>query len=457
MKNLTLKNMADACGGIYAGPNEAAGTQITAVVTDSRKIEQGCLFAAIRGNRADGHDYIAQAYEQGAVCVLSEKVLEDSGMPYIKVEDTIKALQDIAEFYRRGLDVKVVGITGSVGKTSTKEMIASILSQKYRVLKTLGNFNNGLGLPLTIFRLTEEDEVAVLEMGISDFGEMHLLSRIARPDICVFTNIGMCHLEQLHTRDGILKAKTEMFDYMSPDGYVIVNGDDDKLSAIEQINGRKPYRYGLSSQNDVYLLESENMGLKGTQCRIATLEGEIHAVIPIPGKHMLYNAMAGVLVGLLLKLDIRQIKEGIESLQPLNGRNNLIETEKYTIIDDCYNANPVSMRASIDVLDNALTRKVCILGDMGELGIDEVQMHNEVGAYAAVHNVDFAIFIGRLAVHMQKGFLKNTGNGQCVHFATVEEFMEQAETLLLKQDTILVKASHFMEFTKIIDFLKNRT
>lgn len=453
MKNLTLRNIATACNGIYFGSGVQADTEITAVVTDSRKIVPGCLFVAIRGERVDGHDFIEQAYADGAFCVLTEKNIV-SRKPYIRVESSLKAIQDIAYFYRKSLNVKVVGITGSVGKTSTKEMIASVLSQKYKVLKTQGNFNNGLGLPLTIFRLTPEDEVAVLEMGISDFGEMKVLSRIARPDVCVFTNIGMCHLEQLHNRDGILKAKTEMFEYMSKDGEVILNGDDDKLSTIPEVNGKKPHRYGISKRNDVFLKESENLGLKGTRCIISTPEGEINALIHIPGKHMLYNAMAGVEAGLIFGLNAEEIKRGIESLEPINGRNNIIETESLTIIDDCYNANPVSMRASLDVLSNALTRKVCILGDMGELGDEEEQMHYDIGRYAAESEADIAVFIGKLANHMNEGFMEIAHQQKCIHFDTVEDFEKKASDIICKGDTVLVKASHFMHFENIVAFLK---
>lgn len=454
MKNLTLRNMAYACNGIYFGPGNEADREVTAVVTDSRKITDGCLFAAIKGERADGHDFIEQAYKDGALCVISEKTLNNCERPYIKVASTIGALQKLAEFYRKGLNVKVVGITGSVGKTSTKEMTASILSQKYKVLKTLGNFNNGLGLPLTIFRLNEDDEIAVLEMGISDFGEMHMLSKIARPDICVFTNIGICHLEQLHTRDGILKAKTEMFDFMSKDGSVVLNGDDDKLSLINQVKGKKPYRYGTSHDNDVYLRESVNLGLKGTGCVISSPAGDVEAVIPVPGKHMLYNAMAGVMVGTLLGLDISEIKNGIESLEPLSGRNNIIETDYFTIIDDCYNANPVSMKASIDVIKYADTRKICILGDMGELGKDEIILHQDIGRYAAEADVEFVIFIGKLSQYMKKGFETVKTSGKCAYFETIDEFMNAASELVLKGDTILVKASHFMDFGRIVEYLK---
>lgn len=223
MKNMSLQKIADACGGTYHGPEESLSREVSCVVIDSRKIQKDGLFIAIRGARVDGHTFIPQVMEKGALCSVSEQDLGDVPYPYIKVDSCEQALKDIAEHYRRSLDIKVVGISGSVGKTSTKEMIASVLSQKYNVLKTEGNFNNEIGLPLTVFNLREEHEVAVLEMGISGFGEMTRLARIARPDLCVITNIGVAHIENLGSRDGILRAKTEMFAFMNPDGTIILN------------------------------------------------------------------------------------------------------------------------------------------------------------------------------------------------------------------------------------------
>ena len=212
MKQMTLANMAAACGGRYHGDPATAEVEVTGITSDSRKVEPGFLFAALKGERVDGHAFVAQVFEKGAAAVLVEDAPAEAKGPYIQVASCYQALKDIAEFYRKTLTIPVVGIVGSVGKTSTKEMIASVLEQKFRVCKTEGNFNNELGVPLTVFRIREDDQVAVLEMGISDFGEMHRLSRITRPDICVMTNIGLCHLDHLHSRDGVLKAKSEVFD-----------------------------------------------------------------------------------------------------------------------------------------------------------------------------------------------------------------------------------------------------
>ena len=234
MKHMSLHEITAACKGIFHGDPSKADKEVSNVVIDSRKAGKDSLFVAIKGARVDGHTFIPKVMEAGALCAVSEQDLGDTDYPYIRVESCELALKDIAEHYRRSLDIKVVGISGSVGKTSTKEMIASVLSQKYNVLKTEGNFNNEIGLPLTVFNIREEHEVAVLEMGISNFGEMTRLAKVARPDICVITNIGVAHMENLGSRDGILKAKTEMFDYMNPEGTIILNGDDDTADSPRQ-------------------------------------------------------------------------------------------------------------------------------------------------------------------------------------------------------------------------------
>ncbi|MDE7287170.1 MAG: UDP-N-acetylmuramoyl-tripeptide--D-alanyl-D-alanine ligase, partial [Lachnospiraceae bacterium] len=268
MKNLTMANMAKACGGVLHEPEKKLGTKLreaSCVVIDSRKIEPGGVFIATKGERVDGHTFIPDVIEKGALGIICEREIDNSPVPYILVEDSFHALKAIAEFYRKQLSIKVVGITGSVGKTSTKEFIASVLSVKYKVLKTEGNFNNEIGLPLTVLSIREGHEVAVLEMGISDFGEMHRLSRIARPDLCVLTNIGQCHLENLGTREGILKAKSEIFDFMNPDGYVFVNGDDDLLSKLSQKGNHAPIHFGLNPANEIYASDVMSKGLFGSQ------------------------------------------------------------------------------------------------------------------------------------------------------------------------------------------------
>ena len=453
MKAMSLKEIAAACGGHYFGEESKLNKKVSGVAIDSRKIEEGYLFIPIKGARVDGHTFISQVMEKGALCTLSEKPLDTESDTYILVESCEQALKDLAEHYRNALDIKVIGITGSVGKTSTKEMIASVLSQKYNVLKTAGNFNNEIGLPLTIFNIRKEHQVAVLEMGISDFGEMHRLAKMARPDICVITNIGLCHLENLIDRDGILKAKTEMFDFARPSAKFILNGDDDKLITVKEWEGRNPIYFGLSTELDAYAKDIHSLSLKGTACTICLEDNSFAVTIPIPGHHMVYNALAGALVGRELGLNPEEIKVGIEALVPVSGRNNLIETEKFLIIDDCYNANPISTKASLDVLATADTRKVAILGDMFELGENEKELHYNVGRHAAQKEIDVCICIGNLSQETARG-ATSCSNCQVKHFETKKDFLAQAGALLKTGDTILVKASHGMEFPEILEKLQ---
>ena len=453
MKNLTLKNMAEVCSGTLYAPEAAALTEVTSITSDSRTVESGSLFVAIKGERVDGHKFIPNVMEAGALAVLSEQTL-DLDIPYILVESSLQAVKEIAEFYLAQLEIPAIGITGSVGKTSTKEMIASVLSQHFNTLKTLGNFNNELGLPLTIFRLRPEHEIAVLEMGISDFGEMTRLAKVARPNTCVITNIGQCHLENLIDRDGVLKAKTEVFDYMKTDGRAILNGDDDKLATVKEVHGQKPLFFGLNPDFDFYADEIESCGLKGTKCRIHTPEASFDVLIPIPGRHMVYNALAGTAVGTVYGLTPEEIKAGIESLQSLSGRFNIIDTENCTIIDDCYNANPVSMKASLGVLQDGLGRKIAMLGDMKELGEHEAALHEEVGTYAASLNIDGVICVGDLMRHLANAVQSANPDMYVKHFDTLEELLNQLPALTKKGDTLLIKASHSMNFDKIVKALQ---
>jgi UDP-N-acetylmuramoyl-tripeptide--D-alanyl-D-alanine ligase len=454
MKNLTLKNIAACCGGVLKGDLSSADTEVTAITTDSRTVTDGCLFAAIRGERVDGHKFAEQVMKDGASCVLSEKDLGWTDRPYIQTASTLDALKAIAEFYLKQLNIPVVGITGSVGKTSTKEMIASVLSEKYRVLKTEGNFNNELGLPLTVFRLRDDDEIAVLEMGISHFGEMHRLAKIARPDTCVITNIGWAHLENLGTRDGILKAKSEIFDFLREDGHIILNGDDDKLATLH-VDGHTPLRFGLNPSNDLYADAIVPHGFDGTSCTIHTGNGSFDVMIRIPGSHMVYNALAGTAVGMTYGLSTDEIRRGIENCRTLAGRFNIIRTNRFTVVDDCYNANPASMKASLEVLQSAGGRKVAILGDMGELGADEIHLHEEVGEAAGTMKIDALFCVGPLSRNIAAGAKKTGSENMEVHcFDTREDLMVHLSDLLEDGDTILVKASHFMQFDKIVEKLR---
>ena len=421
MKNMTLENIAAAWGYI---------------------------FVATKGERVDGHRFIPDVFAKGALAVICEVLPEEDLGPCILVEDSFMALKQAAAFYRQQLNIRVVGITGSVGKTSTKEFIAAVLAEKYKVHKTAGNYNNEVGLPLTIFGIQDDDQIAVLEMGINTFGEMHRLSEVARPDICVMTNIGQCHLENLIDRDGILRAKSEIFDFMNPEGTVIVNGDDDKLATIHDVYGKAPITFGMNKDNAIWADHIENRGLLGSRADIHMGDVLVHANIPLPGEHMIYNAMAAAAVGVQFDMTKEEITAGISHVEAVAGRSHLIEAGDKVVIDDCYNANPVSMKAAIDLLATAPGRKVAILGDMFELGENERAMHREVGQYAAEKGIDLILCVGGLSSEMYEGAAEKGGEAR--HFEIREALEAILQDLLQPGDTVLVKASHSMAFENIV-------
>lgn len=463
MTGMTLEAVARAVHGVYSGPPLEDKT-LSSITIDSRKVEKDSLFVAIRGQRADGNDFIENAYEQGALCCMSTLPPQNNSRPYIQVESCEQALKDMAEYYRSISKVTVVGITGSVGKTTTKEMVASVLSQKYDVLKTPGNFNNEIGLPLTVFQIRPHHQAAVLEMGISDFGEMSRLARVARPDMAVITNIGQCHLENLGSRDGVLRAKTEILDYLAPEGKVCLNGDDDKLLTLRSdsrlsepvyFSRRKP---SGDFTPDIYIVQEQSLGLAGTEVTMATPAGEMRVTVPAPGHHMVSNAMAATAVGLGMQLSLEQIKAGIESYRSLGGHGHIIRTEAMTILDDCYNANPASMKAGIDVLADAGGRTVAILGDMFELGANERRLHFEIGEYIAGKGITVLVAVGTLAREYAEGALaaeKENGVCRIFRYENTEEALAHVGEWLEKNDSVLVKASHAMKFEKIVAQLKS--
>ncbi len=460
LDQMTLENIAKACGGTYVGDDALRGSEITGAVIDSRQAEPGYLYIPIRGERVDGHRFIPDVFAKGALAVLSEEPLENPEGPYIQVASSEQALKDIAEFYRSTLGIKIIGITGSVGKTSTKEMISAVLSQKYNVLKTEGNFNNEIGLPLTILRIRREHKVAVVEMGISEFGEMHRIAKVAKPDICVMTNIGQCHLENLIDRDGVLRAKSEIFDFLKPDGHIVLNGNDDKLITVQEVKGVKPVFYYVEDgtaqkadlQYEVTADAIENKGLRGLNANMHFPEEVCQIHEPIPGVHNVYNACAAACVGRIMGLTNEEICEGIAHAKTIAGRTNLITLGDVLVIDDCYNANPVSMKASLDVLAQAEGRKIAVLGDMGELGENERELHYEVGKYAANTGVDILFCCGTLSEELAKGAQR--GHTKVMYFAEREKLTQTLLNFVEAGDTVLVKASHFMEFPKIVKALE---
>lgn len=467
MLDIKLSEVAELCQGTAYLPDNTGKLvtedKITGVTLDSRKVEPGFVFVATRGERVDGHDFINEVFEKGAVGVICEKLpgnyKELSGV-CVLVEDSVAALKQMALSYREklGEKVKFVGITGSVGKTSTKEFVAGVLGQSFKVHKTRGNQNNQIGVPLEILSITPDIDIAVLEMGISEFGEMEKLSALVRPDVALITNIGECHLENLIDRDGVLKAKTAVFNSMSEQGYAVLNGFDDKLCTVENVKGRQPLRFGNEYDN-AYASDIVDNGLLGSDVTIHVngvkncndMSFKVH--VPLPGKHMINNALAATVVGILFGMDTAAIKQGIEGVQATQGRSNVIAAKKYVVVDDCYNANPTSMRAAIDMLKEAKGRTVAVLGDMFELGKDTALLHRKTGTYAAQKGIDVIVCVGELAKNMYEGAVEAADMSKCLYFENKELLTEVIDDIFMKDDTILVKASNGMHFNTIVEEL----
>ncbi len=448
---MNIQEVAECCHGQIVNCKKPAKTEVEGGVVDSRLVKDKNIFFASKGAKVDGHDYINKAFSMGASVCVCERVPDDVKKPCIVVPDTMTALADIAAYYLGTLSCKVVGITGSVGKTTTKEFIAAILSAKYNVIKTQKNFNNEVGLPLTVLSIRPEHEVAVLEMGIADFGQMRFLANIARPDVEVITNIGTCHLERLGDRDGVFKAKTEMFDYLQVDGSVCLFYDDDKLCQVKEVDGKPPVFFGFGEGADIRATDVKSFGLKGSSAKVTGPDFDMNIRVNLPGKHMINDALAAIAVARCLGLNSYEIIEGLKNVESLEGRSHIILGEKYTIIDDVYNANPASMRAALDMLSLADTRKVAILGDMFELGEKEVEYHEEIGTYA-VDKCDVLVAIGKLSYNMALK-AKAAVKIPIYHYDTKEEFMESMGEILKDGDSILLKASHGMDFKAILDKL----
>jgi UDP-N-acetylmuramoyl-tripeptide--D-alanyl-D-alanine ligase len=447
MKPLTLDTIARVTGGRYIGEDALRSAMITGVVRDNREVAPGNLFACIPGARVDGHSFAARAYESGAACCLAERKLLDAAGPYILVESTLDALKALGAYYRGLFDIPFIGVTGSVGKTTAKEMTAAVLSQKYCILKTPENLNNELGVPLTLLTLREEHEAAVIEMGISDFGEMSRLAQMVRPDICLMTTVGYCHLDNLKDLNGVLEAKSEVFRFMKPDGIAVVNGDDALLRSFDP--GVRKLTFGLGPQNDVCAENIQADGVSGVTCDIVDNKSHISVFIPAFGSHMVLGALPAAAIGRLLGLTEEEIRLGLLSYAPVGSRASVEDTGYITLIDDCYNANPNSMSASIRSLCTLEGRKVAILGDMLELGSDTDSLHRQIGVLAAESGVDCLICCGARAEYIFKGLISTGRELESYHFPLKDALLSTLPSLIKKGDNVLVKASHSMHFEEI--------
>lgn len=454
MIRLKLSEIIEATGGkLLSGDSSITVAEIS---TNSRKISNDCLFLALKGERFDGNDFIADAFENGAVAVLTDRDPGNiPGKSLVKVGDTLKALHDIASYIRDRFAIPFIGITGSVGKTSTKEMIACALGAKYNVLKNEGNYNNEIGVPLTIFRLEPGHEAAVIEMGMSGFGEIRALTRIVRPQVGIITNIGMSHIEKLGSRQDILRAKLELLEGLQPDGLLILNGDDVLLSGVKGLLDVRTVSYGLEESADYQAYNIRSRGEKGIDFNIV-LDGKEHTVhVPAPGVHNVYNALAALAAGRELHIPAETLIGGIAGYSPGNMRLNIIKSSGLTIINDAYNASPQSVKTAIDVLNEIeANRRIAVLGDMLELGSWSTDAHKETGEYAAGSSTDLIITVGEAAAHIADGAIEAgfPRSGIAV-LANNDEAVRYLRNIIRQGDAILVKGSRGMMMEEIVDSL----
>ena len=452
MKHLTPQIIARITGGRYMGNEGARDICVVGAVRDNRDVDPGNLFVCIKGERVDGHSFANSAFESGASCCLAEKNIPDAKGPYVVVDSTLEAIKKIGAYHRSLFDIPVVGLTGSVGKTTAKELVAAALGAKFRVLKTPGNLNNELGVPLTLLSLDENHEAAVIEMGISDFGEMSRLAEMVQPDIFIITMIGYSHLKELGDLKGVLRAKTEAFSYMKPDGVAILNGDDELLWGYDP--GVRRITYGLQGRND---FRAENIRTRGTDAvmlDIVSDSGRFIAEIPSYGSHLAPLALSAAAVGRLLGMIDDEIRQGLLSFSPVGGRSNVTDTGNIILIDDCYNANPNSMKAALSSLSVLQGRRVAFLGDMLNLGEQSAELHREIGAFAAEKGVNSLICCGTEASFIYEGY-KSAGVGEAYYYPAKAELIADMSGLIKKGDAVLVKASNSMKFEEFLSVLKD--
>ncbi len=451
MEKLLLSEIANALKTSFSMEKE-----ITEISTDTRNLPEGCLFVAIKGDNFDGHDFIESSIEAGAVSVLSEKDVENCNC--LVVENTRKAFLNLAGYYRKKFSPILVGITGSVGKTTTKEMVALVLSEKFSCLKTKGNLNNEIGLPKTLFTMDSSHEVAVIEMGMSDFGEIERLSKTAAPTIGVITNIGFSHIENLKSQEGILKAKLEILEGMEENAPLVVNGDDAHLAPLkENISKDRPvYTFGIDNENSDFrgtdIVEADgvttfDVHYNGNVCKVE---------IPCVGRHNVLNALTAFCIGILSGMTEIEITSALKKYQPDAMRQNIVKKCDNTVIIDCYNASPDSMKASLGVLSGIKTngRKIAVLGDMLELGSASEKLHRLVGKYVCDTNPDMLFCFGT-----ESEFIKMEAEAcgvESYFTSDKQELISKISSYIKNEDAILFKASRGMKLEEVIEGLFNQ-
>lgn len=446
---LTLQEIAHFVGGHLSPPGAQA--TITGISTDSRSVGRGELFIPLRGAKFDGHDFLGQAARLGATACLSEDVLAGFPVPVIRVEDTLAAMGKLAAALRSDFSGPVIAVTGSSGKTTTKEMLSSILSLSGAGLKTAGNFNNLIGLPLTLFRLEPSHRWAVLEMGMSARREIARLAEIADPAIGVITNVGPAHLETLQGLDGVARAKGELFAALKPGGTAVINADDDLVSQLPVANGVRRLLFGTSPEAQVRAEEIEVTGEK-VRFRLLAPEGERRVTLNVPGRHNVSNALAAAASAISIGIGVDLIVRGLESFIPVAGRMEVVQGEDGVVfIEDGYNANPLSVRVALEALDEmgGDGRRIAVLGDMLELGSAAAGFHREAG-WVAASRCDYLLLMGGMAEHTAAGARERGMAGERVRlFESHEEAADLLRRILQPGDRVLIKGSRGMKMEKI--------
>lgn len=442
--------------------------EINSITINSREVKTNALFIPLHGEKIDSHQFIDNAFENGAIATLIDENIQklNKNKIYIKVKDTKKALQDIAAFYRRKFKIKMVGITGSVGKTSTKEMVSLVLSSKFNVHKTSGNLNGQIGLPLTIFGLQQFNDLAVVEMGISEFSEMEKLADIVNPDFAIITNIGVTHIENLKSQENILKEKLKITKNFDEQSVLFINKDDNMLSKVKMENRFKVVTFGIENDCD---FKAENVKFNGNQTRFILKykdkksEKKVLNTIPTIGIHNVYNALAGIALGVHLGISILDIQKSILQYKSLDKRQCIFENVKVknndkkiviNIIDDTYNANPDSMKNAINVLNiysrKKSGRKVAVLADMLELGEVSEELHLKLGEYVAQNNIDILLTVGKEAKNIALGAKKVNKNIKAQSFENNLEAYKFLKDNLQDGDNVLFKGSRGMHIDEIV-------
>lgn len=448
METLRVSEIAKVCGGEFN-----IDTEITSVAIDTRKIEKGCLFICIKGERFDAHRFIDEAFEKGATAVMiSEDVKIDK--PYIKVDDTAKQMLSLAGYYRSKFDIPIVALTGSVGKTTTKEFTHLVVNSKYKAIKTLGNLNNEIGLPQMLFMLDSSTEAAVIEMGMNHFGEIHRLSTATQPTVGIITNIGVSHIENLGSREGILEAKLEILDGLKKGAPLLLNGDNDLLSTVKN-DDYKIYFYAVDNDADFKAVDiKENPNT--TSFTVQYFGKEQKITIPAIGKHNVYNALAAFAVGILLDIDAETAADALKNYEPSGMRQKVVEINGITSIEDCYNASPDSMKAGITTLAGIQAcKKIAVLSDMLELGEYSEQAHYDVGTMAAENKIDYLLCVGSDAKYIVDG-ARDNGLLNAYLFDSKQSLTDKLFEIAEKGDAVLFKASRGMKLEEVISEIYKR-